>query len=168
MKIRFQFLMAALAVFTITLTGCGSGRVIDASSPEQLQNTKKFNAVAIQAIPSPVPVSPEIKRDFEAALSKSLYEDAKFNRGNELLIKYKFSSLSEGSQMERWFMGGIGNCGEGTLIVDASFVDASGKELGKVKSEGRIGGGFFGGSFSLALEKAAEEIAKYTAHNFKA
>lgn len=64
-------------------------------------------------------------------------------------------------------MGGLGNCGEGTLIVEASFVDASGKEVGKVKSEGRIGAGFFGGSFSNALERAAEEIAKYTAHNFK-
>ena len=167
MKTKYLFITIILAFFTCTLTGCGSGRVIDASTPEHHQNIKKVNSVAIHAVQSPIPVTPEVRKDFEDALAKNLYEEVKFKKGNELAINYKFTSLCEGSQFQRWFTGGLGGAGEGTLIIEASFVDVSGKEVGRVKSEGRIGAGFFGGSFSNALERAAEEIAKYTAHSFK-
>ena len=36
-----------------------------------------------------------------------------------------------------------------------------------IQTEGRIGSGFFGGSMSEAVDRAAEEIAEYAIANFK-
>jgi allophanate hydrolase subunit 2 len=36
-----------------------------------------------------------------------------------------------------------------------------------IQTEGRIGRGYFGGSMSEAVDKAAEEIAEYAIANFK-
>ncbi len=50
---------------------------------------------------------------------------------------------------------GIGNAGEGSLTIEVTYADQSGKQLGKIMSEGKIGSGFFGGSSDDAIEKAA-------------
>lgn len=91
----------------------------------------------------------------------------KFVQGSELIITYRFVQYDPGNQFTRWFWGGIGNAGEGTITLEATYVDSFGKLLAKIQSEGKIGSGFFGRYFSLALEKAAEEIAEYTIENFR-
>lgn len=78
MKIKKLFTAAALVISTFSLIGCGSGRVIDASTPDHHQNVKKVNSVAIRAVQSSIPTTPEVKKDFEDALAKNLYEEIKF------------------------------------------------------------------------------------------
>lgn len=48
----------------------------------------------------------------------------------------------------------------------AEFYDGSTK-LAQTQTEGRIGSGFLGGSMNEAVDKAAEEIARYAAAHFR-
>jgi hypothetical protein len=50
--------------------------------------------------------------------------------------------------------------------VLAEFYEGQTK-LANIQTEGWIGSGFFGGSMSEAVDKAAEEIAEYAIANFK-
>lgn len=84
-----------------------------------------------------------------------------------MTIRYRFVQYNAGNQFTRWFWGGIGNAGEGTLTVEAKYFDSQGKEICVIQSEGKIGSGFFGGSFDYAMDKAAKEIVEYTKANFK-
>ncbi len=86
--------------------------------------------------------------------------------GKELTLKYRFIQFQEGSQFERWFWGGIGNAGEGSITCEVLFLDPAGAEVAKIQSEGRIGSGFFGGSIHDALGKMGEEVGKYTVQHF--
>jgi hypothetical protein len=74
---------------------------------------------------------------------------------------YRFVQFNPGSQFSRWFWGGIGSAGKGTMTVEAKFLDSNDKELVKIQSEGEIASGFLGGGFNLAIQKAAKEIAEY-------
>ena len=74
--------------------------------------------------------------------------------------------FDEGSQFQRWFFGGIGNSGEGSMHVIAEYMDGD-RKLGQTQVEGRIGSGFFGGSMSEAVDKAAEQIGNYAVTNFR-
>lgn len=109
----------------------------------------------------------EVKDTFEKALKKKLYNDSGYKHGDDLAVVYRFLQCDEGSRLSRWFWGGLGNSGESSLTVEAKFVDKSGKELGKINAEGKIGSGFFGGSFDNAVEQASEHLAEYIVKNFK-
>ena len=87
-------------------------------------------------------------------------------KGEGLTIRVKVVQFSAGNQFERWFWGGIGNAGEGSMHIVAEFFEGSTK-LAQTQMEGRIGSGFFGGSMREAVDKAAEEIAKYAVANFR-
>jgi hypothetical protein len=78
-----------------------------------------------------------------------------------LKIHYRFIQFNPGSQFSRWFWGGIGSAGKGSLTVEVRFLDGSGRELAKIQSEGEITSGAFGGSFDFAVQKAATEVAEY-------
>lgn len=102
-----------------------------------------------------------MKTQFKAALEQELFEKGGFVRGDGLKIMYRFIQFNPGSQFSRWFWGGIGSAGKGTMTVEARFLEFDGKELAKIHAEGEITSGAFGGSFNLAIQKAAKEIAEY-------
>jgi hypothetical protein len=58
-------------------------------------------------------------------------------------------------------MGGLGGSGKASLIVEASFINKKGVVIGKIKTQGKIGAGLFGGSFDYAIQNTAEEISRY-------
>jgi len=153
--------LSIVAIFF--LTACGSGRVIEMGSKNSSACLKKYNSIIIEEVPSITAVPKEASEEFAHSLAKRLYEVTKFQKGDELILKYKFVSYNEGSQVARWFLGGIGNAGEGSLIVEVTYMDKEGNELGKIQSEGRIGSGLFGGSFGHAIDCAVEEIANHAA-----
>ena len=116
---------------------------------------------------SSVSVPAEVKSEFQEKLNELLYEEGAFQKGPDLKIKYRFIQFDPGNQFTRYLLGGIGNTGEGSMTIEVKYFDAADKELATIQSEGRIGSGFFGGDFSFAVEKAAEEIAEYAKLNFK-
>lgn len=147
----------------LTLTACGTAKTIVL---EPVDTTNKFTQVKLEENNPTVNVPSKVTELFRSVIEKGLYEEGPFNPGSELTIVYTFVGVDEGDQFTRWFWGGIGNAGEGTLTVRVRYLDDQDKELTNTQVEGRIGSGFFGGSFDEAITKAGEEIVKFTIENF--
>jgi hypothetical protein len=146
------------------LAGCGVGRAMVIKPPEA---KVRVDSVQVMEGNSPVAVPADVKATFTDKLNQHLYGEGGFQRGKELKISYRFIQYDPGSQLTRWFWGGIGNAGEGSLTIETKFFDPSDKELATINVEGRIGSGFFGGALSEAIDKAAEKVAEYTKANFR-
>ncbi len=161
-----QSCLAALALCFI-LTACGTGRTMVKEAPAQ---KKTFSAVTLQRAEDTVVVPEEYRAQFVTKIRALLYgtqeKPGPFLESDGLTIRVKVIQFDAGSQVERWFWGGIGNAGEGSLQLLAEFYDHDTK-LAEIQTEGRIGSGFFGGSMSEAVDKAAEQIAKYAIANFR-
>ncbi|HSB05386.1 MAG TPA: DUF4410 domain-containing protein [Thermodesulfobacteriota bacterium] len=153
-----------VCVLIIALTGCGAGKTMVLKPSEDRLHV---SSVEISEKDSTVNAPIEAKSSFQEMLTKFLYESGGFQKGSDLKIQYRFVQYSPGSQLTRWFWGGLGNMGEGALTIEAKYFDSNGKEIATIQSEGKIGSGVFGGSFNFAIEKCAKEIAEYTKQNFK-
>jgi hypothetical protein len=53
------------------------------------------------------------------------------------------------------------------MVVEAQFLDQAGTVLSRVRAEGELSGGFFGGSRRSAIDKAVKEISEYAIAAFK-
>jgi hypothetical protein len=148
----------------MSLGACGVGRAMIVKPPEA---KVRVSTVQVSEGNSPVAVPDEVKAALVSKLDQYLYGEDGFQKGSELQISYRFILFEPGNQFTRWFWGGIGNAGEGSLMIETKYLDPNSKELATVNVEGRIGSGFFGGAFSEAVDKAAEKIAEYTKTNFR-
>jgi len=155
--LNYLFLYSLL----LLLVGCGVGKTLVLEPPEESYRVKSIEIVEQKPT---IKVPENIRSKFKKDLAKNIY--LKFNEGLELKLEYKFIQFNSGSRFTRWFWGGIGNAGEGSLTIQAVFYDKNGKKLSTIQVEGKIQSGFFGGSFDEALEKAAKELADYTIKNF--
>jgi hypothetical protein len=149
----------------LLLTGCGTARTLVL---EPVNSSARFSRVELVENNANVQVPAEVTTKFRSVVEKGLYEKSAFTRGEDMRILYTFVSHNPGSQFQRWFWGGIGNAGEGSVAVTVKYVDAKGTELAKTQVEGRIGSGMFGGSYDEAIQKAGEEIVKFTTQHFAA
>lgn len=152
-------------VLAAALAGCGTARTVVV---EPAKATARYRTLTIAADPSTVAVPADVSRDFEASLRKDLYGSGKFAQGDELRLVYAFVSHNPGNQFQRWFSGGIGNWGEGSLVVHVRYLDKAGQEVAKTQVEGRIGSGFFGGSMSEALYRVSQDVVTFTVTTFAA
>lgn len=153
-----------IVIMTFSLIACGTAQTVVIEPPK---TRSTFSSIVIVANNPAVDVPPEITSIFEQELRKGLFEEGPFTVGNDLKLVYTFVGQDSGDRLARWFWGGIGNAGEGSLTVLVRYVDSSGAEIAKTQVEGRIGSGFFGGSMDDAVIKAAQDVAKYTVSNFK-
>jgi predicted small lipoprotein YifL len=147
-----------------TLTACGTGRTL-VFNPASGHTHATSARIVKQDATVDVPQSAD--NQFRSELEKRLYGDGKFSHGSELTVSYRFVSFNRGNRFKRWLTGGIGNSGESSLTVEANFMNPEGLKLGKIWAEGKIGIGFFGGSSSSAIDKAADKVAKYATNNFR-
>ncbi len=148
----------------LVLSGCGAGKTLVLKPAEA--NVKVFSVEVMEGA-STVALPEDAHKAFRQYLENALYSEAAFQRGPGLKISYRFIQYDPGSQAARWVSGGIGNAGEGSVTVEAKYLRPSGEELATIQAEGKIGSGFFGGSFDLAMQKAAEKIGEYTKQNFR-
>lgn len=144
------------------LCACGAGRTLIL---QPAQSGHVFPAAELQHNGSTAEVPDEVIEAFETRVTEKLAEGG-LPEGPELKLLYRFIQLEEGSQLARWFWGGIGNAGEGSLTIEVFYRDDSDIVLAQIQAEGRIGSGAFGGSFKDALNRAADEVAEYTLKNF--
>ena len=150
--------LAALVAAAAILSACGTGRVMVL---EPVKINKSITGVTIERDQSTVDVPTEITDKFETHLRAKL-DEAGFKDNKDLTLHYRFIQVNEGSRFGRWFLGGIGNVGEGTLTTEIKYLDINRQEVGKVQAEGKIGSGAFGGGFDNAIESAIEEVVGYT------
>jgi len=152
-----------LVLSLILLTGCGTAKTVVLEAPD---TSTKFSTVELVANNPTVEVPPEVDALLRSTVEKGLIEEGNFVKGDELQIQYTFVSHDKGNQVARWFWGGLGNAGEGTVTVLVKYLDKDQKELAKTQVEGKIGSGFFGGSMNEAIVKAGEDIVEFTKTNF--
>lgn len=163
-KLEAWICLSLIITMIILLAGCGAGKTMVLKPSER---KLQCNSVDISEGKSTVDVPETDKKAFQEKLTKLIYEEGGFQKGNDLRIVYRFIQYNPGSQFTRYMWGGLGSAGEGTLTVEAKYFDVSDKEIATIQTEGKISSGVFGGSFSFAIEKCAKEIAEYTKKNFK-
>ena len=144
---------------SLSLVGCGAGRL---TVLDPLECDEVALKIKIQRTKDTVKTNPERVEEFESLLRKELRNKGAIE-GSDITLSYRFVQVNEGNRFGRWLTGGIGNLGEGSLTIEVKYINRQGREIGRIMSEGKIGSGLWGGGFSNALEKAAEEIAQYTA-----
>ncbi len=153
-----------LVSFILFLQACGSGKTLVLEPPKI---TSAVQGIHIARDNSTTKIPLEYQQRFENKLQEKLYKKHVFDKGNDLTISYRFIQLDQGNKLARWFTGGIGNAGEGSLTVESKFINKEGKEIGKIHTEGKIGSGFLGGSFDNAIDQSAEKLAEYIINNCK-
>lgn len=164
MKSPSSICIVLLFTGALIFAGCGAGKTLVLKPPEM-----KLRAVSVELSESKstVSVPADVNSEFQEKLRQLLFEEGAFQKGTDLKIRYRFIQFNPGNQFTRWFWGGIGNAGEGSLTIETRYFDVADKKLSVIQTEGKIGSGAFGGALSFAIQKAAEEIANYTKVNFK-
>ncbi len=146
----------------LLLAGCGVGKTMVLKRPP---TDTKVSSVEVAEDAATVKVPQEVSATFASNLKRLLCAE-KAVKAADLKLTYRIIQFDPGNQAARWFWGGIGNAGEGSMTVEAKYLDNVGREIASIQTEGKIGSGFFGGSFESAIARAAEKIAEYTNENF--
>lgn len=162
LKIKFNNFLILTAILLL-LQACGSNKTMVLQKPVVHNQIKSIKIISDNAN---VDLPENYQKIFEDTLETKLYKKQLLAKGSDLSVHYRFIQFDKGNQFSRWFLGGLGNAGEGSLTVEAIFLDRQGREIGKVHTEGKIGSGFFGGSISYAVEQAADALANYIVKNF--
>jgi hypothetical protein len=153
-----------LSVTALILQACGSGRTLVL---DPVRNPQQSGGIRICSTQPSTEVPEEIKNTFDELLREKLYKEEGVKEGPETTLNYRFIQMNEGSRFKRWFLGGLGNSGEGTLTTEVTYLDKNNNVIGKIHTEGKIGSGMFGGGFSNAIETAVDQIAQYTLETLK-
>jgi len=108
-----------------------------------------------------VNVSNAVKQTFNEHLAHNLFCHKGFNHGSDITVEYHFVSFNRGSRILKCLGGGLGQCGEGSLTIEATCKSRQGDVLGVIQSDARIGSSLIGRAIDQAIFEAAEEIASY-------
>ena len=112
-----------------------------------------------------VSVEPEHSAFFRTKLAEELYADGAFTEAPGMTVRYRFIQIDNGSRFQRYMLGPIS--GKGTMAIEIVFLNANGERVSRIETGGEVSGGFMGGSFKSALEKAAKETAEYAVATFR-
>lgn len=89
-----------------------------------------------------------------------------FKEGEGITARYRYVTFDEGSQVGRYFGGGLLGGGS-KVVLEVTFLNPAGEELSTVRSEAAVNGGFFGGSNKSGIDAAVKNIAEYAAAEFR-
>ena len=156
-----KLLNIAAAALLAAVAGCASATT---TVLEPTAFAIKSGSINISHGSDTVPVEEEYGSYFRTKLGEELYKAGAFTEGDGLTLQYRFIQLDQGSRAERYLLGPI--AGKGTMTIEILFLDPEGTEVSKIHTGGEVSGGFFGGSFKSALDKAAKEAAEYAINNF--
>jgi hypothetical protein len=147
-----------ILLMLMLLAGCGAGRTMVLAPPE---TSAKFSSAELYEDKAAVSVPSDVSTSFQAKLGQLLYGSDGFTRGPGLKIRYRFIQFNPGNQFTRWFWGETVYAGRGSMTVEVRFFDSSDRELAKIQSTGEVASGAFGGSFGIAVQKTAKDVAGY-------
>lgn len=158
--------MLLLGVSVLLLSACGSSRNVVIDPVREAAGP--FASVQLKEGESTIDLAADDKAYFEEKMSEYLSPHFVFGTSNELHIVYSFIGFEEGSRGKRWLAGGIGNWGEGSLVIQTQYMTADGKILSTINTDASISGGFFGGDIESTFKKAARKLSDYTIQQFAA
>jgi len=157
-----KFLNLIIAAGLLYVTACASATT---TVLEPSERSIKSASMAIVHGEDTVAVEDEYRAYFQTKLGEELYTEGAFINGEEMTLRYRFIQLDQGSRTKRYVLGPI--AGKGTMTIEIIYLDSAGVEVAKIHTGGEVSGGFFGGSFKSALDKAAAEAATYAISNFR-
>jgi hypothetical protein len=160
-----KFRIAALMFLAMPLAACGSGHLV----VEQANRSSiRAQSIQLEAADSTTTVPEGALAYTQEKLEAALFGGDRpvFQRGGrDLTVRYRYISFDRGSRAGRWLAGPLG-MGEAQMVLEAEFVDPSGTVVARVRGQGELSGGFFGGSSNSAIDKAVNEIARYARQQF--
>ena len=160
--VSMKFLKLVLAAGFLAVAACASATT---TVLEPSESSIKTASMAIAHGEDTVSVDSEYGAYFQTKLGEELYKEGAFTNGDEMTLQYRFIQLDQGSRAKRYMLGPI--AGKGTMTIEIIYLDSEGTEVAKIHTGGEVSGGFFGGSFKSALDKAAQEAAEYAVSNFR-
>lgn len=158
MKIFNLAIMAAMFV----VAGCATATT---TVREPAKAAFKTDTATVEHGDDTVAVEAEYGTYFRNKLAEALYGKGGFMQGDGMTVRYRFIQLDQGSRAARYMLGPI--AGKGTMKIEIVFLTPEGEEFATIETGGEVSGGFFGGSFKSALDKAAAEAAEYAIANFR-
>jgi hypothetical protein len=149
--------------FAFLLQGCGAGKL---TVLDPINDSEKAQSLRIKEGKHTLAVPKESIETFEKKFKEKLYKDTSLTEGDDIQIVYRFIQYNEGSRFARYFLGGIGNAGEGSLTIELVFIKRDGTQIGKIQTEGKIGSGFAGGSMDSAVDSAVDVATDFIKTTF--
>lgn len=154
---------AGLCAAALLLSACGASKNVVIAPPE---SNNHFSSIRIVEQNSTVKVEENDTHYFREKLTEYLGDEFQQSNDDSLVLSYSFIGFDRGNRLKRYLSGGVGNWGEGGLVIQTTFRDPEGNELAKINTDASIDGGVFGGDIQSAFKKAAQKIAEFTTNNF--
>jgi hypothetical protein len=160
---RFLSMVAVLLV-ALPLAACGAGHL---TIEQPNISSLRAQGVRLHYGNSTAEVPEDAAAYVQRKMADAFHggDNPAFREGSDLTVRYRFMGFDRGSRAGRWLAGPLG-LGEAQMVLEAEFVDPAGAVLARVRAEGELSGGFFGGSSNSAIDKAVNEIARYARANF--
>jgi hypothetical protein len=155
--------MGLAAAFGLTLAACGGGQTTVMAPPSQ---PVKVSAITLMEGKPMVSCPPEVMAELHEKLTAKLYKPGAFGKGPNVKLAYRVVDYTAGDA-SRWSFGSVTGQAKGSVTVETVYLDKSGKELGKIRSEGKVGSSLLGKSMDDAVEHVADEVAVYTTKTFR-
>jgi hypothetical protein len=155
--------MGFVAAVGLTLAACGGAQTTVVAPTAQ---PVKVSAITLMEAKPTVSVPPEVMSELHEKLTAKLYKPGAFGKGSNVKLAYRVVDYSAGNE-SRWSFGSMTGQTKGSVTVEAVYLDKGGHELGKIRSEGKVGSSLLGKSMDDAVEHVADEVASYTTKTFK-
>ena len=152
-----------VAAVGLALAACGMAQTTVVTPPTE---TMKVASITLMEAKPTVAVPPEVMSELHEKLTAKLYRPGAFGKGPSVKLAYRVVDYSAGDE-SRWSFGSMTGQAKGSVTVEAIYFDKRGHELGKIRSEGKVGSSLFGKSMDDAVEHVADEVASYTTKTFK-
>ena len=147
----------------LALAACSGAQTTVMTPPA---NPVKVSAITLMEGKPMVACPPEVMSELHEKLTAKLYKPGAFGKGPNVKLAYRVVDYTAGDD-KRWSFGSVTGQAKGSLAVEAVYLDKSGHELGKIRSEGKVGSSLLGKSMDDAVEHVADEVALYTTKTFK-
>jgi hypothetical protein len=148
----------------LALAACSSAQTTVVAPPAE---TMKVASITLMEAKPTVPVPPEVMSELHEKLTAKLYKPGAFGKGPSVKLAYRVVDFNAGDESSRWSFGSMTGQAKGSVTVEAVYFDKRGHELGKIRSEGKVGSSLLGKSMDDAVEHVADEVAGYTTKTFK-